>query len=55
MSKKRIVSIHPNGGKPLEFKTTGLSQDQKYDMLEKVQSAKTDKLNELNKKSVAQD
>jgi len=48
-SKKRIVSFHPNGGKPLEFYTKGLSQDQIYDMLEKVQIAKTERINELHK------
>ncbi len=48
-TRKRIISIHPDGGKPLEFEANSMKEAQVLDFLEQVQLAKTNRINTLYK------
>ena len=46
-SKRHIISIHSDGGKPLEFLVNRMSDSQIEDFIDKVQLAKAQRINEL--------
>lgn len=48
-SRRRIISVHPNGGKPIEFSANLMREEAAEDFLEKLQLAKTERLHMLYK------
>lgn len=48
-SKRHIISIHSDGGKPLEFLVNRMPDAQIEDFIDKVQLAKAERMNELFK------
>jgi len=48
-SRKHVVSISPNGGKPIVFEVEGMGGEQIEDFLFKVQKAKSDRINTMYK------
>jgi uncharacterized membrane protein len=48
-SRKHIISISPNGGKPINFEVAGMSKQQIEMFLDKVQKAKDARIAELFK------
>jgi len=47
LSRKHIVSIHPHGGRPLEFEVNAISGLQLENFLHKLQWAKAQRVNKL--------
>lgn len=49
LSRKHIVSIHPDGGKPLEFEVGQMPGQQIENFVNKLQLAKAERMSELSK------
>jgi len=49
LSKKHVISVCPNGGKPLNFEITQMKEEQIQDFFNKLQAAKGKRMQELHK------
>ena len=48
-TQTRILSIHPNGGRPIQVRVTRLGKDVIQRLYEQIQQAKVNRVNELGK------
>jgi hypothetical protein len=48
-TRKRIIAIHPHGGKPLEVSASLMKEHRADELVEKIQLAKTERLKQLYK------